>query len=107
MAKKEPNYAARQAAVAGGTGGALLGAGVGEKLVPLKFKLTPDYSWHMTTNYGDPNHYSVTAEALNSTQHNAAMAIGAGIGAVVGGVALYRHLKRNGHFFGGAGNSRR
>jgi len=79
------------ASVAGA--GALIGAGIGEKAVPVEYKLTPDTSWHINNLDGTTSFTNAAVEALNTSGHNTAMAIGAGIGAITAGVGAYKYLK--------------
>lgn len=85
--------ATKKQLAAGAAGvGAVVGAGIGEKLVPVTYKTTPDMSWHINNLDGTVGHLPATVEALNVSGHHTAMAIGAGIGAIVGGVAMHRAL---------------
>jgi hypothetical protein len=87
--------ATKKQIVAGASGiGALVGAGIGEKLSPITYKTTPDMSWGIRMNDGTVGHLPATVEALNVTGHHTAMAIGAGLGAIVGGIAIHRALGR-------------
>ena len=79
--------------VASATGaGALIGAGIGDKVSPVTYKTTPDMSWGIQNLDGTVGHLPATVEALNVTGHHTAMAIGAGLGAIVGGIAMHRAL---------------
>lgn len=78
-------------AVASGVG-ALIGTGIGDKLNPIVYKSTPDMSWHINNLDGTTSNTMQSVQALNETGNHTAMAIGAGIGAIVGGVAMHRAL---------------
>lgn len=81
--------------VAGASGlGALIGAGIGDKISPVVYKSTPDMSWGIHNIDGTVGHLPATVEVLNQTGNHTAMAIGAGLGAIAGGVALHRALGR-------------
>lgn len=82
----------KQAVAGAAAAGALIGAGIGEKLSPITYKGTPDMDWHINNLDGTVSNTMKTVEALNVTGHHTAMAIGAGLGAIVGGVALHRAL---------------
>lgn len=85
----------KKAIVAGASGlGAIVGAGIGDKISPVKYVGTPDMSWHINNIDGTASNTMQSVEALNQTGNHTAMAIGAGIGAIVGGVALHRALGR-------------
>ena len=87
--------ATKKQLVAGASGiGALVGAGIGDKLSPVTFKSVPDMSWHINNIDGTTSNMMKAVEALNVTGNHTAMAIGAGIGAIVGGVAIHRALGR-------------
>lgn len=85
--------ATKKQLTAGAVGaGAIVGAGIGDKLSPVTYKVTPDMSWHINNLDGTTGHLPAAVEALNVTGHHTAMAIGAGLGAIVGGVAMHRAL---------------
>jgi hypothetical protein len=73
--------------------GAAIGAGIGEKLNPVKYAGTPDLSWHINNNDGTIANTMSAVHALNETGHNTAMAVGAGLGAIAAGVAVHKYLK--------------
>lgn len=78
----------------GAVGGAIVGASIGDKLSPVKYVGIPDTSWHMSNADGTVSHTMAAVQVLNESGHNTAMAIGAGLGAIVGGIAVHRALGR-------------
>lgn len=74
--------------------GALIGAGIGDKISPIVYKGTPDMSWHINNIDGTASNTMKTVQALNETGNHTAMAIGAGIGAIGVGIAAHRLLSR-------------
>jgi hypothetical protein len=87
--------ATKKQLVAGASGvGAIIGAGIGDKVSPVTYQTTPDMSWGIHNLDGTVSHLPATVQALNETGNHTAMAIGAGIGAIAGGVALHRALGR-------------
>jgi len=82
----------KKAVAAATAAGTLIGAGIGDKLNPIVYKGTPDTSWHMENLDGTVSHTMQSVEALNQTGNHTAMAIGAGLGALVGGIAMHRAL---------------
>lgn len=77
---------------AGAAAGAVLGASIGDKLSPIKYVGTPDTSWHINNIDGTVSNTMSAVHALNESGHAGAMAVGAGIGAIVGGIAMHRAL---------------
>ena len=86
MAKK------RITAAAAGLG-AIVGAGIGEKVAPVTYSGTPDMSWHINNNDGTIANTMSAVHALGVSGHNTAMAVGAGLGAIAAGVAAHKYLK--------------
>jgi ABC-type proline/glycine betaine transport system permease subunit len=85
----------KKALTAGAAGlGAMVGAGIGEKTNPLQYVGTPDMSSHINNLDGTASHTMQAMEVLNQTGNHTAMAIGAGLGAIAGGVALHHALGR-------------
>lgn len=85
---------AKRAKIAGGSvAGAVVGAGIGEKLVPVKYATTPDTSWSMSNADGTASHVNSAVEALNASGHYGAMAVGAGLGLLAGGIVTHRLIQ--------------
>lgn len=72
--------------------GAIIGAGVGDKLSPITYTGTPDMSWHINNLDGTMSNTLKSVQALNETGNHTAMAIGAGIGALGAGILMHRAL---------------
>jgi membrane peptidoglycan carboxypeptidase len=73
--------------------GAAIGAGIGDKLSPVKYVGTPDMSWHINNNDGTVANTLSAVHALNESGNHTAMAVGAGLGAIAAGVAVHKALK--------------
>lgn len=87
--------ATKKQIVAGAAGaGAIVGASVGDAVSPVTYETTPDMEWGIHNLDGTVSHLPATVEALNVSGHHTAMAIGAGLGAIIGGVAVHHALGR-------------